>query len=95
MSVEKRKSFLVEFCASIACQLLEACPQDICRDSVLLSELGLGKGWEDCPPERLQGILCVSKLYGKVCVCVCVCLSDCFLATEKMVCELPSEVLGY
>ena len=66
VALEKKKSFLGEFCCSIACQLLDACPESICREH-LLGALELSTGWVACTTERLQVLLHVSKLYSKVC----------------------------
>lgn len=66
VALESKKSFLGEFCASVKCQLLDVCPEEVCRDC-LLRELHLDDGWENCTTERLHVILHVSKLYGKVC----------------------------
>lgn len=65
VALESRKSFLGEFCASLMCQLLSACPEEVCRDG-LLRELRLDGGWESCTTERLHVGLHASKLYGKV-----------------------------
>lgn len=61
----KKKSFLCEFCASGACQLLEACPVGVCRDHVI-HELGLEAGWEEGNAEHLQVLLHLSGRYSKV-----------------------------
>lgn len=65
VALEKKKSFLGEFCASVKCQLLDVCPEKVCSDGVLC-ELGLAEGWVDCTPERLLVVLHLSKCYGKV-----------------------------
>jgi hypothetical protein len=67
VALEKKKSFLGEFCASVLCQLLEVCPKEMCGGD-LVCELGVAEGWEGCTAERLLVLLHLSKLYGKVCV---------------------------
>ena len=71
-ALEKKKSFLGEFCASVVCQLLDQCPEEVCSDG-LLYELGVASGWEGCTAERLVVILHLNKLYGKVCARGVVC----------------------
>ncbi len=70
VALGKKKSFLQEFCASVMCQLLSVCPEDVCRDHVIGS-LELDTGWKDCTTEKLYVLLHLSTLYSKVCVCVC------------------------
>ena len=64
VALEKKKSFLGEFCASVECQLLDVCPEGMCLD--VLSELGLAGGWEGCTADTLAVMFHLSKLYGKV-----------------------------
>lgn len=61
----KRKSFLQEFCASVTCQLLDVCPEDVCRDHVM-QHLELEGGWDQCSAEQLQVLLHLSTLYSQV-----------------------------
>ena len=65
VSLVKRKSFLGEFCGAVMCELVSACPRDLCK-SALLVALGVEEGWEQATPERLQVMFHLSKLYCKV-----------------------------
>lgn len=61
----KRKSFLGEFCGAVMCELVSACPQDLCKAG-LLTALDVEGGWEQSTPEKLQVLFHLSKLYCKV-----------------------------
>lgn len=66
VALEKKKTYLQEFCTSIICQLLDKYPgTSVCKDH-LISEMDLDGGWESCTTEQLQLLLHLSRCHHKV-----------------------------